>query len=109
MNFGQWLRWKFMPATITHSIDGTLYYIEWGNRHPRHWLSVAAYPGPVPDDKKHGQLDGYVQITKDTGEVYHRRALPFVFWDVKSARDPAYIDKSSDLFNDYAAFEQWSI
>ncbi len=107
MNLLQWLKHILTPATIVHSIDGQWYYILYGSRRPEHWVSVEAYPGPVPEDKRHNQFDGYIQITKTSGETYHRRVLPFVFWSVKSAHDNARVDKRSDLFCDYMGFGQW--
>lgn len=101
------LRDKVTTAYITHSLDGNLYYIAWGNHPSRHWVGVDAHPGPVPEEKKHGQFDGYIQINKDDGTVYHRLTMPFAFWSVKSAHDSIRIDKDDDLFKDYAAFEQW--
>lgn len=109
MNLLKKFRSALDTPTITHSLDGSLYYIEYGDRRPRHWLSVEVTPGPVPEDKKHGALDGYMQVNKTNGEVYHRKTLPFAFWDVKTAHDTAPIDKKSDLFLDYAAFERWEI
>lgn len=110
MNLLQKIRWMFQPAYITHSIDGKLYYIECGNRRSRSWLSVETIPGQVPEDKKHGMLDGVVQITKhDTNETYYRQTYPFAFWKVKSAHDKAPIDKSNDLFKDYVAYHQWEV
>lgn len=109
MNLIQRIKWAVQTAYITHSLDGEFYYIEWGDRRPRHWLSVATVPGEVPEEKKHGAFDGVVQIAKATGETYHRRSLPFAFWDVKSARDTAPIDKDNDLFLDYVAYSQWEI
>jgi hypothetical protein len=63
----------------------------------------------VPEDKKHGQLDGYMQIDKTDGATYHRQTLPFTFWDVRSAHDKIPIDKESDLFKDYVMFERWEL
>ncbi len=109
MNLAEWLRWHLTPAYICHSLDRSLYYIVWGDRRARHWLSVEAIPGPVPEEKKHGDLDGYVQTNHKDGRVWHRQTLPFAFWSVKSAHNQDVIDKKSDLFQDYVAFERWKL
>lgn len=109
LSLAERLRWHLQTAYIHHSVDGELYYITWGDRRPRHWLSTKPLEGPVPEEMKHGQLDGYMQVNHDDGRIYHRRTLPFTFWKVKTAHDQEPIDKDSDLFQDYVMFERWQL
>jgi hypothetical protein len=91
--------------TILYSLDRKLYYIDQPGRLAHHWLAVETIPGPVPDDKKDGMLDGYVQFTRGDGRVYHRRSLPFALFEVKAERESEPVDLAGDLYRDYAAFE----
>lgn len=100
------------PTTINYSENGDLYYVTRGDDRPKYWLSVAATPGPVPDDKKGaGFLEPqWLQIVPTGGEPYHRKALPFATWSVRSGKSEPLsepLSEDTDLFKDYAVAHDW--
>lgn len=98
-------------AEIHYSLDGNYYYVTWRrNDRPRAWLSTAKHPGPVPDERKHDALTGWVQFTiPSTGEVYHRERLSFTFWKVRTGPNAKVekIDQKDDRFIDYVVASGW--
>lgn len=96
-----------MPK-INYSTARQYYYISADavNR-PRQWVSVEKFPGPVPVEKRSGVFDGYIELTiNSTGETYHRRVMPFQFWEVKG-ESVETIPATDDLYIDYLVASGW--
>jgi hypothetical protein len=89
-----------------YSRDRKYYYVVKGDLPCTRWLSVETFPGPVPEDKQNGILDGYVQFSPKGEGTYHRHVLPFSFYEVKSGDSEPLADDSK-LFLDYGCVERW--
>lgn len=89
-------------ALMIYSSDRKYYYIAGTGKPPRYWFSVDVIAGEVPEEKRHASLDGWLQIKTDDGRTYHRRVLPFAFYDLKSGARVS-IPKRDDFYLDYAA------
>lgn len=99
-------------AMIHWSLDKTLYYISKDGHKSDLWLGAEKKPGPCPQDKRDAaSANMFARGVADfkrtsTGEEYHREALQFTFWKVKSGeREPIGVD--NELFLDYASISGW--
>lgn len=90
-------------AKIRYSSDREFYFVERGSGViPKYWLSTNTIAGPVSEDKKKSTgifQPNWIQYT-DKDFVYHREALAFIFWKVKSGTVKR-VSKKSQLFRDY--------
>lgn len=94
---------------MTVSLDGTMAYVvdDASGLHPKYWLQLEPTEGPVPEEHRG---DGnffspmWFQVTVD-GRTYHRKALPFVSWEVRSDPDKrnVKISRKSEFYKDFVA------
>lgn len=101
-------------ARIQLSAAGDFFYCTKNDHRPAYWISTEKFPGPVTDERK-AEADGgifaanWAQFAvRSTGEVYHRKVLPFTFWKVKTGgqrQDP--IGEDDERFLDNASLNNW--
>jgi len=94
---------------IVLSQDGNYYYIEHIDKLSMCWLSLKQLPGPVPKDKLNDVPNGWVQFAqKDGSEVYHRKVLPFKFYNVEiDSAKVLDLDPQGRLLYDFAYANNW--
>ena len=97
-------------CALQYDVSGRFYYCSMPGQRSTGWLSVDRFPGPAPTEPR--AFDGYVQIqdidrpAHDIGRphVWHRRVLPFAFYEPRSGVRDESPDLLSDLWLDYAGY-----